>query len=262
MRLSRARLLRARRSARRQRSSTLVKGPPASGFFSSGLFRVSVLSDRAGGVADGEEGGDGAVADVFDVGEAKADAETAIGQGFDAEGALGAVDVGLEEGDAEVGAFGGGEADAVVVVGGGAEDGGHVGDGKMRLHVGGLVGDGAVADGVGLVEGVAGERFDEVEDGVGVVGAVAEAGGAFDEAAAFGLHDGGDFLAHRFAHDVGLAEGVAAKFLGDFEDLVLVDDDAVGVVEEVGEVGMGVADRFVAVAGGDEAGMCSMGPGR
>ena len=85
----------------------------------------------------------------------------------------------------------------------------------MRFEIGGLVGDGAVADGVGLVEGVSRERLHEVKDGDGVRFAVAQPAGALNEAAALLLHDFGDLLAHRFAHDVGLPQGVAGELPGD-----------------------------------------------
>src|SRR3546814_4114458 len=45
-----------------------------------------------------------------------------------------------------------------------SQHGGHVLRRVVRLQVGGLVGDGAVTDGVRLVEGVAGERLDQVEE--------------------------------------------------------------------------------------------------
>ena len=94
------------------------------------------------------------------------------------------------------------------------QHGGHVLDGVVGLEVGGLVGDGAVAPAVGLVEGVAGERFDEREDRLGIRLAVALGDGAGDEALALGEHDLGLLLAHRLAHDVGLAERVAAETAG------------------------------------------------
>ena len=131
----------------------------------------------------------------------------------------------------------------------------------MRLQVGGLVGDAAVADGVRLVEGVAGERLHQVEDGVRLRDAVAQPLRPLHEAAALGLHDLGVLLAHGLAHDVGLAQRVAGELARDLQHLVLVDDDAVGGVEDLGEVGVGVADRFVAVLGANEARDVVHGPG-
>ena len=109
----------------------------------------------------------------------------------------------------------------------------------IRFEPCGLVGDVGVADGVGLVKGVAGEGLDQVEDRFGVALRIAERLSAAEELAAFGLHDLGDLLAHRLTHDIGLAERVAGELAGDVEDLVLVDDHSIGVVEALCEVGVG-----------------------
>ena len=117
----------------------------------------------------------------------------------------------------------------------------------MGLQVGRLVSDCPVGKRVGFVEGVACEGLDKVEDFLGVLFRVALGQGPGNEALAFGLHQSGDLFAHGFAHDVGSAERVAGEFLGNLEHLVLEGDYAVGLVKDVGEVGMGVLDLFETV---------------
>jgi hypothetical protein len=51
-------------------------------------------------------------------------------------------------------------------------------------------------------------------------------------------------LAHRAAQEVGLSQAVAADALGDLHDLLLVDDDSVGLLEDGLEAGVGVAYRL------------------
>ncbi len=171
--------------------------------------------------------------------------------GFERKRRLRAVEVGRQHRHAEPHAFGDGGGDPVRrarwVAAGEHEHGRHVLGGVVRLEVRRLVGDRGVADSVRLVEGVAGEGLDEVEDGLGVLVRVALLARAADEPLPLGAHLLGDLLAHRLAHDVGLAERVAGELLGDEQHLVLVDDDAVGLVENLGEVGVRVADRFLAV---------------
>ena len=191
--------------------------------------------------------------DVLDVGQAEADALPLIGHLLDAELLPGPIHVWLQQRNPQPGALAGGKRDAVGVVGGGPQHRGHIGDRVVRFQIRGLVGDGAVADGMGLVEGVTRERLDQREDALRLSPRVAQGHRSFHEALTLALHHLGDLLAHRLAHHVGLAQGVAGELLRDLEHLVLIDDDAVGLVQDPGQVGVGVADRFLAVLGGDEA---------
>src|SRR5215204_2612877 len=59
-------------------------------------------------------------------------------------------------------------------------------------------------------------------------------------------------LAHRAAHEVGLAQGVAAEPLRELHDLLLVDEDAVGVLEDLLHLRHEVLDRLLAVVAVDE----------
>ena len=60
-------------------------------------------------------------------------------------------------------------------------------------------------------------------------------------------HLGLVLLAHRAAQQVGLAERVAAHHLSDLDDLLLVDDDAVGFREDAFQHRVQTVDRLVAV---------------
>ena len=80
-----------------------------------------------------------------------------------------------------------------------------------------------------LVEAVAGELVDQLEDVGRVVLLDAVLHGAGDEARLLLGHAGLVFFAHGAAQVVGLPEREAAHHLGDLDDLLLVDDDAVGL---------------------------------
>ena len=53
---------------------------------------------------------------------------------------------------------------------------------------------------------------------------------ALDERLALGVHLGLDLLAHGAAQEIGAAQRVAGELLGDLHHLLLVDDDAVGLL--------------------------------
>ena len=70
----------------------------------------------------------------------------------------------------------------------------------------------------------------------------------------FLLHDLGDFLAHRLAEDIRLAQAVAGELPHDEEHLLLVNDDAVGLFQDIFQGRVRIMDRFQAVLGFDEGG--------
>ena len=179
---------------------------------------------------------DAAQADVLDLREAVADRLGAVRAYLDGEVHAAAVHVRLEDGDAEAVAFRDRLRDAVGVAVRGLQHGRHVLGRVVRLQVGGLVGDRAVADGVRLVERVPGERLDEVEELVPEVLVVALLAHAGEEALALLDHDRGDLLTHRLPHHVGLAQRVAGERARDVEHLLLVGDDAVGLFEDRAEL--------------------------
>ena len=104
---------------------------------------------------------DGALADVLDRQQAEPDRVA-----LDRELEVALVDVGRQDLDPHPAALGDGGRDLLLVRAEGGQDRGHVVDRVVRLHVGGLVGDQAVARGVRLVEPVALERLEGLEHGV------------------------------------------------------------------------------------------------
>ena len=150
----------------------------------------------------------------------------------DAEGRLGAVDARRHHRDAEavdlllVGAELVGQVEVAV------HHRGHELDRVVGLEPGGLVADHGVGGGVRLVEAVVGELVEQVPDLVGLGAADAVGLGALDEQRLLRVHLGLDLLAHRAAQEVGAAEGEARELAGDLHHLLLVDDDALGLVED------------------------------
>ena len=98
-----------------------------------------------------------------------------------------------------------------------------------------------------LVEAVAGELVHQLEDhrppGSGETPLLVGAG---DEAGPLLVHLLLLLLAHGAAQKVGLAQAVAGQDLGDLHHLLLVDDDAVGVVEHRLQQRMQHVDRLAA----------------
>ncbi len=131
--------------------------------------------------------------------------------------------------------------------------GGHELDGMVGLEVGGLDRDQGVGRGVTLVEAVAGELVDLLEDLRCLGLRHAARRGALDEVLALGLHLGLDLLAHGPAQQIGAAQAVAGQFLGDLHDLFLIDHDAEGLLQDAFEGRIEVVRRL-AVLAGDVAG--------
>ena len=102
----------------------------------------------------------------------------------------------------------------------------------VRLEIGGLIGDQRIGGGVALVEAVARELRDQLEDvaRAGLLDAFLQR--AFHEARALRIHLGLDLLAHGAAQEVGFAEAVARQHLRELHHLLLVDDDAVGLFQD------------------------------
>ena len=102
---------------------------------------------------------------------------------------------------------------------------------RVRLEPGGLVGDDGVGRRVALVEAVAGELVDQLEDRGGLGLRHAASRRPFDEHGLLLGHLVLLLLAHGAAQQVRAAERVAGQDLGDLHHLFLVDDDAVGLLE-------------------------------
>ena len=108
-----------------------------------------------------EDGLDGTLADVLDGQQAEAD-----GIALDGEVDVAVAHVRAQHLDAQAAALGDGAGDLLGVVAERGEDAGHVLDRVVGLEVGGLVGDEAVARGMRLVEAVALEGLEGLEDRV------------------------------------------------------------------------------------------------
>src|SRR5579875_472075 len=131
------------------------------------------------------------------------------------------------------------------------QDGRHVLCRVVRLEIRRLIRNGPIADRMRLVEGIAGERLDQVEDQLGVLFGIALSDGPLDEADPLGGHFLGDLLAHRLAHDVGFAQRIAGKLASNQQYLILIADNAVGLFENLLKVGMWIVSLFLAVLGPD-----------
>ena len=124
-----------------------------------------------------------------------------------------------------------------------------------------LIRDHRIADGVRLVEGIVGEIVHFVidalrhihRDAVGLAAADAARRVAVDERAAL-LFDVLDlFLGHSAAHHVRLSQRVSAETAEDLNDLLLIEDAAVGDRKNWLEQRMLVLDERWVVLAGDEA---------
>ena len=114
----------------------------------------------------------------------------------------------------------------------------------MGLEVGRPVGDHGVTDAVRLIEGVARERLDQIEDIRSQLFLEPFGRGPGHETVPLLGHQRRNLFPHGFAHDVGFTQGVTGKLLQDQQNLVLVDDDPVGLVQKVFQAGVGVGYRY------------------
>ncbi len=153
--------------------------------------------------------------------------------------------------DAEPAALRDRRGDLLLVVPERREDGRHVVDGEVRLEVRGLVGDQAIARGVGLVEPIPLERLEGREDLVDDGGRHAALRRAGDELLLLGPQDARLLLPDRVAERVGLRTGEAAEGHGRGHDVLLVDEDPVRPLQERLEQRMQVRHRLLAVLPAD-----------
>ena len=97
-----------------------------------------------------------------------------------------------------------------------------------------------------LVEAVAGELVDLVEDHRGLRRLHAARGGAVDEGLLLGIHLRLDLLAHGAAQQVGATQRIAGQHLGHLHDLLLVDHDAEGLFQDRLQAGVQVVRLLLA----------------
>ena len=130
--------------------------------------------------------------------------------------------------------------------------GGHEGGRAVGLEIGGLVGDQRVGRRMGLVEAVAGELFHQVEDLGGPSGVHPLGHRAMDELGAQLDHLLGLLLAHGATQQVCLPQAEAGQRLGNLHHLLLVDDDAIGGLQDGGQRRVGIDDGGETMTAGDE----------
>ncbi len=104
--------------------------------------------------------------------------------------------------------------------------------GVIGFEISRLIGDQRVSGGVRLVEAVAREFRHQLEDILGAAAVDAVGDRALDEALLLRRHLLLDLLAHGAAQQIRLAERKARQNLRDLHHLLLVDDDAVGLIED------------------------------
>ncbi len=145
------------------------------------------------------------------------------------------VDIGRQHRDAQAAAVGEVDGRLVLVVAHRGEQPRHVFGRIVGLEVGRPVGHQAVAGGVGLVERVVGERQHRVPQRLDRSGREPVVLHAFGEALVLLVEHLTLLLAHRLSQNVCSGERVAGDLLRDAHDLLLVDDQAVGLGKDLRE---------------------------
>ena len=199
-------------------------------------------------LALGQDGVDRGLAHALDRAQAVEDLAVVAG----AEGIVGAVDVRRQNAQPHLAALLDQRYHLVGVVHVRRQHRGHEFRREMRLQPERLVRDQGIGRRVGLVEAIAGEFFHQVEDVVGGTLLDAIAQGALEEDLALLGHLLGLFLAHCAAQQIRAAEGVAGQFLGDLHDLLLVQDHAIGGLEDGFQGRVRILDLGAAMLAVDE----------
>ena len=148
---------------------------------------------------------------------------------------VGVVDIGWQHLDAHAPALIEIDRALVLVILDRGEECGHVLLREVGLEVRRPEGHQSVAGGVRLVEGIVGEGDEDVPQCLDRPVGVAIGLHPLAEGDVLLVEDLLLLLAHRATQEIGVAEGVARKLLRDGHDLLLIDDQAVGVAEDLGE---------------------------
>ena len=155
------------------------------------------------------------------------------------------VDVGPQRGDAHLLALVHELGDLRNLVAAARHDGGHELGRIVGLEVGRLVGHPRIAGGVRLVEGVGGELLPVGPDLLQYLRVVAVSFAALDELGLHGVDDLNLLLTHGLTQGVALAAGEVGQLSREQHHLLLVDGDAVGVLQPLLHQRM-VVDHFLA----------------
>ncbi len=207
--------------------------------------QIGGVPERAVGLALVDDQLQRALAGVLDGGQAIADEGPTAAVGLNREIQHRPVDAGGGDGDAQLAGVGDVLGDVVGVVAADGEQGGDVFHRVVGLQIGGLAADDGVVGGVGLVEAVAGEELDVAPDGVAHLLREAAGHGPGGELRLVLVHQVALLLRYGLADHVGFARLVAGQLGGDADDLLLIDEDAVGVLQDRFQL-RGVIDGHVA----------------
>ena len=168
--------------------------------------------------------------------------------------------------DAQTAALGDIDGELVLVVEHARQQRRHIFARIVAFEPSGLIGNGGVGGGVGLVEGIGGKALHLAENrrSGGFVHTAAHTalhhdiavvvGESADKDLALALHDVMLLFAHGAAHDVRSAEAVAGKLAEDLHDLLLIDDATVGHLEDALQARMLVANVLGMMAAVDIGG--------
>ena len=125
----------------------------------------------------------------------------------------------------------------------------------IRFQISRLIRDNGVGGGVGFVEAVTGEFFEQIENLVRLgLRDIVLLLATLDENGALPGHFFGLFLAHRAAQQVRAAQSVACQHLRGLHHLLLINQNTVGLARNRFEQRMFVFDIHFAVAAPDEFG--------
>ena len=197
-------------------------------------------------LARGDDRFDRALTDVLHREQPEPDGRT-----LDGELNVALVDVGRQDLDPHSAALRDRSGDLLLVRAEGGQDRGHVLDRVVRLQIGGLVRDQPVAGRVRLVEPVPLERLERLEHRVDDLRLDTPLRGLGDELLLLRPEHRRLLLADRVAEGVGLGTGEAAEGDGGGHDVLLVDEDPVGLLQVRLEQRMEIGDWFLAVLPAD-----------
>src|ERR1044072_1211623 len=122
----------------------------------------------------------------------------------------------------------------------------------MRFQISRLEGEIRIRDAMAAIESVIGELGHQRENLFRLLLLDATFDRALDELLFVNGHLLALLLAHRATHEVGFAKCIAGKLLRELHYLLLVDDDAVGVVQDLFHLRHEIANGFLAVVALDE----------
>ena len=190
------------------------------------------------------QGTHGGLAHGFNGGQTNTDAGFWAAILVNSEELVGPVDIGQQHGNSQPETLVDRAYDFFGMVQPGIQHRRHIFQGIVRLEISRPIGDKSVANAVGFVERVAGEGLYEVEYRGCQTLVKPFCGSPSYKLFSFLGHQRRDLLAHGLAHDVGFTQRVSSELLKNQQHLVLINDDAVGLVQQFFHAGVWIGDRF------------------